>query len=222
MFFQGTRKFLLTESPHRGAVNEAFLRLSTGDSASVFLPASRFFSNTLKRDLPGFLDEDEEVRVDMKLLNVQTAQEFEQEKMLFLAWARELHDTEATLIRKFLTEEKLDIQPEKEGFYFVRLKEGRGMRVEKGRHIFIHYEGRFLNGKYFDSTVQRNEPLDFIYGSEDIVLKGIDEALGRMREGEKALLILPSDEAFGPEGSIGGIVPPSTALIYELEVLKVE
>ncbi len=221
-FFHGTRKFLLEDSPYPGAINKVFLRLSKGDSASVFLSASRFFRNTLKRDLPGFIGEDDEMRVDIHLIDIQTPEDFNQEKRMFLSWAEELNSSEATLIRKFLLKEKLDIQPTKEGYYFVSLKEGKGKRVEKGRHIYIQYEGRFLNGKYFDSTLKRNDPLDFIYGSEYIVLRGIDDALGKMREGGKALVILPSDEAFGPEGSAGGIVPPWTALVYELEVLKVD
>ena len=222
VFFRGTRKFRLGKSPYPGAVNEAFFRLSKGDSASVILPAKGFFRNTLKRDLPAFTKEEEEIKVDMKLLDLQTSAEFEQEKKMFLAWAEELHSSETMLIRKFLEKEKLDIEPNENGYYFLRLKEGLGRKVEKGRHIFVQYEGRFLNGKYFDSTIKRHEPVDFIYGSEYIVIRGIDDALGKMREGEKALVILPSDQAFGPEGSAGGIVPPWTALIYEVEVLKVE
>jgi len=54
------------------------------------------------------------------------------------------------------------------------------------------------------------------------LIDGLDEALGRMYEGEKALVILPSELAFGSFGSAGGIIPPYTTLIYELEVLKVE
>ncbi len=222
VFFHGTRKFMLGESPYPGAINEAFLRLSKGDSASVFLNADGFFEKTLKRDIPPFIGKDEEVRVDMRLLGIQTGEAFDREKKMFLAWAEELNYPEAELIRRFLKEENLDIRPTTRGSYYFRMREGYGDRVRRGRHITIQYEGRFLNGKYFDSTKKRNEPLDFIYGDEFMVIKGIDEALEGMREGEKALLVLPSDQAFGPGGSAGGIVPPWTALVYEVEVLKVE
>ncbi len=222
VFFHGTRKFLLEGSPYPGAVNEVFQRLSVGDSASAFISAAGFFRNTLKRELPAFLGEKDEIRVDVRLLDVQTKEDFEKEKMMFLTWAADLQSSEAELIRKFLKREKLDLNMNDEGYYFMTIKEGYGKAVAKGRHIYIQYEGRFLDGQYFDSTLHGGEPVDFIYGSELIVLDGIDKALGRMREGEKALVILPSDKAFGPEGSGGGIVPPWTALIYEVEILKVE
>ena len=222
VFFNGHRKILLQQNSNINLINDAFLRLSEGDSASVILPAGSFFSETLKRELPSFLQEDAYIRIDIRLTDVQTGQEFEQEKQRFLAWAEELNATEATLIRKFINREHLDIRENEDGYYFLELKQGHGMPVERGRHVYVQYEGRFLNGTYFDSTVRRNEPLDFIFGSEMIVLPGMEKALARMKEGERALIILPSGLAFGATGSIGGIVPPWTALVYELEVLKVE
>jgi FKBP-type peptidyl-prolyl cis-trans isomerase FkpA len=222
VFFRGIRKILLHRSPYPGAINDAFLRLSVNDSATIFLSALNFFSGTLNRDLPLFLDEKDDMRIDMRLLEVQTEKEFEQEKQKFLAWAEELNATEAKLIKKFINQQHLDVQQTSDGYYFMKLNEGYGRQVERGRHVTVQYEGRFLNGKYFDSTIKRNEAVDFIYGSEMILLPGLEKALGKMKEGEKALIILPSDLAFGASGSYGGIVPPWTALIYELEVLKVE
>jgi FKBP-type peptidyl-prolyl cis-trans isomerase len=52
------------------------------------------------------------------------------------------------------------------------------------------------------------------------VIGGLEEAIGRMREGEKALIILPSELAWGEKGSSTGIIPPFTSVIYELELLK--
>jgi len=53
------------------------------------------------------------------------------------------------------------------------------------------------------------------------VVKGLEEAIGLMKEGEKSLVILPSEQAFGSEGSSTGMIPPFTSLIFEVEILEV-
>ena len=53
------------------------------------------------------------------------------------------------------------------------------------------------------------------------MIKGLEEAIGMMREGEKSLFILPSELGFGNQGSSTGIIPPFTSLIFEVEILKV-
>ena len=78
-----------------------------------------------------------------------------------------------------------------------------------------------FDGKYFDSTIRRNQSFQFVYGTEWQVIKGLEEAIGMMHEGEKSLFIVPSELAFGPAGSSTGIIPPYTSLIFEVELLKV-
>jgi len=53
----------------------------------------------------------------------------------------------------------------------------------------IDYEGRFLNGKFFDSTVKRHESFYYVYGTEWQVVKGLEQGVGLMTEGEKAYFI---------------------------------
>ena len=113
------------------------------------------------------------------------------------------------------------MKPTGSGLYHLKLREGTGKRIEKGDTVTVNYEGRFLNGKFFDSTIRRNQPFQFVYGTEWQVVKGLEEAIGMMHEGEKSLFILPSDLAFGTEGSSTGIIPPFTSLIFEVEILKV-
>jgi FKBP-type peptidyl-prolyl cis-trans isomerase len=86
----------------------------------------------------------------------------------------------------------------------------------------IHYEGYFLNGKFFDSTHRRNEPLQFVYGHQWQVIGGMEKAIGKMHQGDKALVIIPSELAFGADGSVGGIVPPFTPVVFEIELINVK
>lgn len=222
IFFEGIRKFRLEESKYAGSFSRAIQMLSEGDSAGFIINTENFFQKTLDRNVPEFLAHDEMMKIGVRVLSVQTNSEFQSEKTLFLSWVKEFESSEYQIIQKYLETQKLDITPDPGGVFFLSHNKGRGPFVEEGKRVWIHYEGKFLNGQFFDSSREREAPLDFIYGQELVILEGLDYALGKMREGGEALVLLPSDLAFGEKGSAGGIVPPYSTLIYKLEVIKVE
>ena len=88
--------------------------------------------------------------------------------------------------------------------------------------MIIHYEGKFLNGKFFDSSVKRNQPFEFVYGTECQLIQGLYKNIGNMCEGEKDLVIIPSELAFGSNGSSTGLIPPYTSLLFEVEIMKIK
>jgi FKBP-type peptidyl-prolyl cis-trans isomerase len=222
LFFAGVRKFRLENAGKPGSFEGGIELLREGDSASFMLEVSDFFEQTLESKVPEFLGTGEFMKIDLRILEIQSDKEFQQEKELFLEWVREFRLTEFDLIENYLSKNELDIAPEASGIYFLSHNKGDGPPVTKGKRITIHYEGKFLNGKFVDSTREAEEPLDFIYGQEMFLIEGLDYALGKMNERGRAVVLIPSELAFGPSGSYKGIVPPFTALIYEIEVLKVE
>jgi len=161
------------------------------------------------------------MKVSLNIIEIQTQTEYQNEKEAFLNWIEDFGEYEKVILKQFLMEEKIDVQPSGSGLYYLKIREGKGKSIEKGDTITINYEGKFLNGKFFDSTIKRNQPFQFVYGTEWQVVEGLEEAIGMMKEGEKSLFILPSDLAFGTEGSSTGIIPPFTSLIFEVEVLSV-
>ena len=78
-----------------------------------------------------------------------------------------------------------------------------------------------LDGKLFDSTWKRNQPFEFVYGTEMQVVQGLEIALRTMKEKERALFVMPSEMAFGKKGSSTRIVPPFTPVVFEVEVEKI-
>ncbi len=222
VFFEGRRKFRIDYPETGGAVHYAFLELMEGDSASIIVPVDDFFQRTMKREVPSFLKNDDLFKIRIRVDDLQTRNDFQKEKQLFLKWVSEFRHSEEDQIKKFMLEKELPFEENDEGIYYISLQPGNGKKPKKGNSITIHYEGKFLNGKFIESTKKRNQPLDFIFGSEMIVIKGIEMAVEQMTEGEKALVIIPSDLAFGAGGAGDGIIPPYTSLIYELELLKVE
>ena len=93
-----------------------------------------------------------------------------------------------------------------------------GKKISFGTAVSIQYKGSFLSGEVFNNTIGTKQFLDFYIGQEMQVLKGIEEALLLMRDGEKMALLLPSWLAFGEEGNSTGIIPPNTPVYYELTV----
>ena len=222
LFFKGKRKFQITEPEFKGSIDECFTMLSEGDSASFIISADNFFTKTLSSTLPSFINDESSMKVEMKVEEINTLEDYYKMKEAFLSWIEDFGEYEKVILKQYMDEEKLDIEPTKSGIYRIVIQEGNGKKVERDDTLKFHYEGRFLNGKFFDSTKKRNEPFQFVYGTEWQVIKGMEKALGLMEEGEKSIIIIPSELGFGEEGSSTGIIPPYTSLIFEVELIEVK
>lgn len=220
-FFSGRRKFRLAEPSYKGSVEECFNMMKTGDEADFIINAHNFFIKTLGVTPPEFLKEDEDFKVSITMLDIQTEQSYLKEKEAFLGWIDNFGEYERVKLQHFISEEQLLATPDSSGLYYIPLNEPGGKKIEPGDTLEIHYEGRFLYGRFFDSTRKRDEAFQFVYGQEWQVLEGLEKAIGQMHEGEKALVILPSELAFGEYGSSTGIIPPHTSLVFEVEILSV-
>jgi FKBP-type peptidyl-prolyl cis-trans isomerase FkpA len=221
LFFEGTRKFQVSRPAYEGAIDECLVMLSAEESATFIIQADSFFLRTLQSGLPGFIKPGSDMKVRIEMLEIQKEDEYIREKEAFLSWIEDFGDYEKVILQQFIGEEKLDVSPLPSGIYYLNLKPGFGKKVELGDTVTINYEGRFLNGKFFDSTVKRRQPFQFVFGTEWQVIKGLEEAIGMMSEGEKSLFILPSELGFGNQGSSNQVIPPFTSLIFEVEILKV-
>jgi len=221
VIFRGRRKFQISKPDFAGSVDKCITLMGKDDSASFIISADIFFRKTLSSDIPPYIKVSDKMKVDLSILEIQTPGEYAREKEAFLKWADDFGEYEKTIIKQYLQESKLKTKPLQNGMYYFPLKKGNAKTVNIGDTVVVHYEGRFLNGKFFDSTRQRNEPFQFVYGQQWQVIKGMEDAIGLMHEGEKALFIMPSDVAFGENGSSTGIIPPFTSLIYEVELVSV-
>ena len=120
---------------------------------------------------------------------------------------------------KFLAEnrKKPGVETTASGLQFQVLKAGEGKSAGPRSLVVTHYEGRLLNGTVFDSSVQRGTPAEF---RVDGVIKGWQEALQDMREGDKRRLWIPSELAYGAAGT--GPIPPNSVLVFEVELIDVK
>ncbi len=100
------------------------------------------------------------------------------------------------------------------------VKVGKGPEAVDGKKVTVHYTGTLENGTKFDSSKDRGTPFPFILGS-GMVIAGWEKGVIGMKEGGVRKLVIPSHLAYG-ERSVGGVIPPNSTLVFEIELLKVE
>lgn len=96
---------------------------------------------------------------------------------------------------------------------------GTGDEAVIGSSVTVHYTGRFIDGRVFDSSVTRGEPLQFVLGSGQVIT-GWDKGIVGMKVGGKRLLSIPPELGYGANDY--GPIPGGSTLIFEVELLKVE
>jgi len=119
---------------------------------------------------------------------------------------------------KYLTENNITVTPTASGLYYIEITEGTGIMPVTGNLVKVHYKASFLNGEVFDSSYERDEPFFFELG-KFAVIDGWEEGIRLMKQGGKALLIVPSDLAYGASGY--DEIPEYSTLLFEIELLQV-
>jgi FKBP-type peptidyl-prolyl cis-trans isomerase FkpA len=104
------------------------------------------------------------------------------------------------------------------GLIYKQIKAGTGAQPKTSDTVKVHYTGTFIDGKVFDSSVERGEPEEFPLSQ---VIPCWSEGVSKMKVGEKAKLICPSELAYGDQGRPPGITGGAT-LIFEVELLEIK
>lgn len=121
---------------------------------------------------------------------------------------------------KKLEDLKSEMQKTASGLFYKVTKKSEGKKIEKGNTIAVHYAGKLTNETEFDNSFKRGEPIEFQVGT-GMVIKGWDEGLLLLNEGDEATFLIPPDLAYGTRGA-GGVIPPNAWLIFDVKVEKVK
>ena len=120
--------------------------------------------------------------------------------------------------KKFLEENAMNksVYQTKSGLQYKIIKKGTGKKPKATDKVKVHYTGKLLDGRVFDSSIERGEPIEFMLNQ---VIPGWTEGLQLMNEGSKYELYIPYNLAYGEQTM--GISAPGSTLIFEVELLEV-
>lgn len=157
---------------------------------------------------------------EIEVVDVRDKAEYDKEKSAEEAAKNaELEQTEKEAISKYLSDNSISVSPTESGLYYIETQAGNGEVPISGDKVKVHYTVTNLNNDTIDSSVTRDEALDFTIDQPGIV-EGWHEAIKLMRVGGKAIWLIPSKLAYGPQGR-QPMIPPFTPLIFEIEFLEI-
>lgn len=206
----------LEEPVFAGDINEALSLLGRGDSATFVIRADSFLIRNAKISLlPDFVDDKSKMIFYVKIHNIQTLEELElEEKALQVA----AEQKESQAIEDYLAANNLALEPTSTGMYFILNKKGNGRKAEAGKSVTVHFTGMYLDGTKFDSSYDRNKPVEFTLGYGQVIT-GWDEGIALMKVGDEATFIIPSYLGYR-EGR--GQIPPYTPLLFDVKLIDVK
>lgn len=105
------------------------------------------------------------------------------------------------------------------GIFYTIVKEGKGVKAQTGKTLTMKYKGSLLDGTVFDDS-DMHEPLKFVAGAGQLIA-GFDQQAVQMAVGEKRTIVIPPELGYGSRGA-GGVIPPDSYLVFELELLSVK
>ncbi len=109
--------------------------------------------------------------------------------------------------------------PQIAGLKIEIVTEGTGAQVKSGDAITVDYTGMFLDGKVFDSSIPRGQPLPLVLGAQQVI-RGWDLGIVGMKVGEKRKLTIAPELAYGAKG-FPGAIPPNSTLVFEVTLKSI-
>ena len=207
----------IAKSSFKGDLMDGLTLLTVGDSASFLINADSLFTKTFAAPRPAFIDSSSFLSFTVKVISTTTDAALKAEE---LKAEKENAMKENEVIAKYIADKQITPSKSSSGLMYIISEPGAGEQAQAGKTVKVHYTGRLLDGTKFDSSLDRNEPIEFKLG-QGMVIKGWDEGIALLKVGGKALLIIPSDLAYGSRGA-GGVIPPFSPLTFEVELVSVQ
>ena len=220
------------ESNYDGDIFEGLRMMHKGDSASFIVNIDSTFKYVYGQpSLPAEFNSTDVMRFEIKV------NDFFPEKVYAQNFANDVksrNDQRAAQLQNdypeetakaakelanYLAKNKIVAEPTPSGLIYVVTEPGNGEKPEVGKPVTMHYTGKLLNGKVFDSSVEREQPFQFVLGVGQVI-PGWDEGVQMMSKGEKGVLYIPYYLAYGERDM--GEIPAYSNLMFEVELIDFE
>ncbi len=196
---------------------EVLSTIKTGDSAHYRIKEHQLF------DAFGFdrLQANSNRPLELRIRLVDLVNEEAVQDSLMTELSHRLDNEQVDIIEYIMKQPEPQSYIEELGIYKKSIIMSlEGEPIKAGDRVTLSYTGSFLDGYVFDEKTG-DESLEITYGMSDQIVSGLAIAIKGMRQGESVKIILPSHHAFGGRGSVKGIVPPYTPIVYNLTITNV-
>lgn len=203
--------------------------MNEGDSATVYVPIDEQM-RTQNPSLAGVqklsydivvheVKTEEEFKAEQEAERIKIQKERKQAQLAATGKEGEIAQMMVDMAEKYANGELKDkIKTTDSGLMYMMIEEGNGKQAEAGKKVDVHYYGVMTDGTMFDNSFSRGQPINFPLGQR-AVIPGWDEGIDLMQVGDKTVLFIPSNLAYGSRGK--GSIPPDTELIFYVELVGV-
>lgn len=198
-------------------LRDLILRMRSGDSATAYMRKQAMPWHML-REAPVGADTGW-FAIDLVLRRIRSAQESADVAQALQA-AYDMASEDSTL-QRYIRKHPRKWRNVKDVLCAVDSTKGHGGLARYGEQVALHFSTRTLDGRLLDDTRRADAPLTWRLGDPDQVVEGLEIAVQLLRVGDKGSFVVPSTMAFGHKGSHGGIVPPLTPLVFEVERMPI-
>lgn len=185
-------KFVLNTGSFIKGTDEGIVGMKAGGMRTMIIPSKLAYGEAGV----GFVPPNTDLKVVVELLEVK-------DKGVAKMW-----DVDSTLFKTTAS-----------GVKYAVISDGDGPTIEAGKVITVHYSGYLQDGTLFDSSVERDEPIQFVVGQGQVI-PGWDEGLQLLKKGDKARFIIPPQLGYG-EMALEKI-PANSTLIFDTEIVDVK
>lgn len=193
---------------------EALSLISKGGHIECVIPSSLAFGKD------GFYDAIlpyTTFKLDLDVVDIMTSDEYEAEQEELMN--KKLKE-ESRNIAKYLKDNNINVEPTSTGLYYIDTEVGSGDSAQIGDMVMVHYTIYNIDNEKIESSYDYNQPMTFIYGNNQMI-PGIEEAVGYMKVGGKAKIIVPFQLGFG-DIVIDEALPANSTLIVDLEFVGLQ
>ena len=185
-------KFVLGTSSFVKGIDEGIVGMKKGGVRTIIIPSELAYADKGIGGIPPNTD----LKMTIELLDVK-------DRIVAKPWD--------------VPESKFKSTPS--GLKYAVVKDGSGDYADSGDVVTVNYSGYLENGNLFDSSVERDEPISFVLGMQQ-VMKGWEEGLRLMKEGSKVRFIIPPELAYGRIALEK--IPANSTLIFDVEMLDIQ
>jgi len=205
---------LVARPIYNGDPWEIFTMVGQGDSATCKVPAKDIFKSYLPKNLKA----NDPIKLDIKVLAVYTAQQYDSAQT---ASVNAQVNREEQMIQNYMRENNLQGTKTPSGLYVVIEVPGTGKQAANGNTVKVNYTGRLLNGEVFDSSLQPGrEPYEVTIGKSSVI-QGWHEGLTYFKKGGKGKLLIPSKLGWGDQG-FPPKIGPNEPVEFDIELVDIE